>query len=163
MVALYRHLISQTFNPLNLILCPFFTRRYPNHLHFISQIWHIRPEFEHFLHVDNFYDGPGSTSSATVHRGGRPISKERESKGHGFQQKRKRDEEEDEEEEDDGQKSSRASGSKKGPKKFKRAFGFFVKDKRADAEARIGDASVSSATVHRHSDWRHQGVYSNKS
>ena len=72
------------------------------------------------------------------------MSKEKESKGHGSQLKRKRDEEEDEEEEDDGQKSSKASGSKKGPKKFKRAFGFFVKAKRADAEARIGDASVSS-------------------
>lgn len=120
------------------------------YLNFFSQIWHIRPEFEHFLNEDNFYDGPGSTSSATVHRGGRPVSKEKESKGHGSQLKRKRDEEEDEEEEEDGQKSSKASGSKKGPKKFKRAFGFFVKAKRADAEARIGDASVSSLC--RHSD-----------
>lgn len=113
------------------------------------QIWHIRPEFEHFLYEDNFYDGPGSSSSATVHRGGRPVSKEKDkdSKGHGSQLKRKRDEEEDEEEEDDGQKSSKATGSKKGPKKFKRAFGFFVKAKRADAEARIGDASVRSAAL----------------
>ena len=94
------------------------------------------------MHEDNFYDGPGSTSSATVHRGGRPVSKEKESKGHGSQLKRKRDEEE----EEDGQKSSKTSGSKKGPKKFKRAFGFFVKAKRADAEARIGDASVSSVS-----------------
>jgi hypothetical protein len=105
-------------------------------------VWHIRPEFEHFLLEDNFYDGPGSTSSATVHKGGRPVGKEKDSKG--SQQKRKRDDDEDDEEDEDAQKGSKgSSGSKKEPKKFKRAFGFFVKAKRADAEARIGNPAVS--------------------
>ena len=104
-------------------------------------MWHIRPEFEHFLLEDNFYDGPGSTSSATVHKGGRPVGKEKDGKG--SQQKRKRDEDEDDEEDEDAQKGSKgSSGSKKEPKKFKRAFGFFVKAKRADAEARIGNPAV---------------------
>ena len=75
-----------------------------------------------------------------MHKGGRPIGKEKESKG--SSQKRKRDDEEDEDEDEEAQKGSKGSGSRKEPKKFKRAFGFFVKAKRADAEARIGDPSV---------------------
>ena len=74
-----------------------------------------------------------------MHKGGRPIGKEKESKG--SSQKRKRDDEEDEDEDEEAQKGSKG-GSRKEPKKFKRAFGFFVKAKRADAEARIGDPSV---------------------
>lgn len=84
-----------------------------------------------------------------MHKGGRPIGKEKESKG--SSQKRKRDDEEDEDEDEDAQKGAKGSGSRKEPKKFKRAFGFFVKAKRADAEARIGDPSVridsNSATL----------------
>lgn len=67
----------------------------------------------------------------------------KEKDGKGSQQKRKRDEDEDDEEDEDAQKGSKgSSGSKKEPKKFKRAFGFFVKAKRADAEARIGNPAV---------------------
>ena len=110
-------------------------------------MWHIRPEFEHFLSEENSYDGPGSTTSATVHKGGRPAGKEKEkeSKTSQGQTKRKREDDDEEEDEDDAQKGSvkgASGGSKKEPKKFKRAFGFFVKAKRADAESKIGDPTV---------------------
>lgn len=119
-------------------------------------MWHIRPEFEHFLNEENSYDGPGSTNSATVHKGGRPAGKEKEvknSQGQGQgqgQTKRKRDDDDDEEDEEDNSKNGGkgiSGGSKKEPKKFKRAFGFFVKAKRADAESQIGDPTVSTGNI----------------
>jgi hypothetical protein len=77
------------------------------------------------------------------------VGKEKDSKG--SQQKRKRDDDEDDEEDEDTQKGSKgSSGSKKEPKKFKRAFGFFVKAKRADAEARIGNPAVNGLLCHLH-------------
>jgi hypothetical protein len=109
-----------------------------------KQIWHIRTEFEQFLHMENSYDSKASSSSSIS---GPKGGKSKEKEGKVLQVKRKRDEDGDEEEGEDGHKSKVAAGStpgggKKAPKKYKRAFGFFVKARRADAEEMIGDPSV---------------------
>lgn len=50
--------------------------------------------------------------------------------------------------------SSPSTGTKE-PKKFKRAFGFFVKAKRVEAEAQIGDTTVSNVRILLRSHHRH--------
>ena len=114
-----------------------------------------------------------NNASNSGHKGGRPVSKggkenskekekekekdkdSRDSKGssqnsnsNSSQVKRKRDDDDEEEDDEDTHKGAKGTSgvTRKDPKKFKRAFGFFVKAKRADAEASIGDPTVRYAS-----------------
>lgn len=116
-----------------------------------------------------------NNASNSGHKGGRPVSKggkenskekvqekekdkdSRDSKGssqnsnsnsNSSQVKRKRDDDDEEEDDEDTHKGAKGTSGvpRKDPKKFKRAFGFFVKAKRADAEASIGDPTVRYAS-----------------
>jgi hypothetical protein len=125
------------------------------------QVWHIKPEFEHYLHMENF-DGEedeqatkkakamktsaASNSKSPAHSQHSKTSKSDSGSGSA---KRKREEEENADEQPQQQQQqpqphkSAKVGAAKEPKKFKRAFGFFVKAMRADAEAKIGDPKAS--------------------
>ena len=86
------------------------------------------------------------TDSQTSTSKPKPITPSASKSPGATQGKRKREDAEDEPTTKDVSKQSSAV---KEPKKFKRAFGFFVKAKRAEAEAQIGDASVC---------WLHRAV-----
>jgi hypothetical protein len=79
-----------------------------------TKVWYIKPEFEHLLHQE---------SSAVKISG----------------EKRSREDSEDISISPSKQGATGGGGQPpKEPKKFKRAFGFFVKDHRAEAEAQLG-------------------------
>ena len=94
--------------------------------------------------MENFYDGTAHSQSKHVRQSN--IIKVK-GKGATVSIKRKRDEFVDEND-DDGHGISSTQGGEQGssraPKKMKHAFGFFVKAKRAEAEASIGDPMVGN-------------------
>lgn len=115
-------------------------------------IWYLRPEYEKYLDMENFESalpekpaaasaGKGSKSkkgaaAAAVATSGAVVSgspDEHASGGKGkATSKRPR-------EKDSGELEAGAEGTSAGmPKKFKRAFGFFVKAKRAEAAKTLG-------------------------
>ena len=115
----------------------------------VKQVWHIRPEFQHYLTMENFHDekafaaaAAAASSSSAV-----PEKKVKTEKGTAAKEKttsaaaakRKRDEDDN----DDGERGGKGGSTPAGkePKKAKHAFGFFVKAKRSEAEAEIGDAN----------------------
>jgi len=92
-------------------------------------VWHLREEYEKFLHMT-----PEEAVAAAVHL---PPSETTASA-------KKRKVEDDEEPAHHGTPGGGEDG--KEPRRFKRAFGFFVKAKRAEAEAQLGaSASVTDA------------------
>ena len=93
-------------------------------------IWHIRPEFERYLHMSSSDAmSASSSSSSSSSSGAADVGSSAK--------KRKNDDTEDAGE-------AAGSGGAKEPRRYKRAFGFFVKSKRAEAEAQLGtSASVS--------------------
>lgn len=126
------------------------------------KVWHIKDEFAHFLEQP----GPGgyapvaaaaasSSSSSAPPKTPKSEGKVKEEKGTSAAKatpgKRKRDSSGgDDGEAADGGDGNNAGSATKEPKKFKRAFGFFVKAKRAEAEEQLGeDAVVSEQTVMR--------------
>jgi hypothetical protein len=100
--------------------------------HTVRQVWHIRSEFSRYLMMDNF-ESEGTKAEGFT----KGDEKDKSSKA---TPKRKRDDE----------KATGSSGAVSGPdssepKKYKRAFGFFVKDKRKEAEVAVADPAVSRA------------------
>lgn len=104
-------------------------------------IWHLRPEYEQFVHM--------SPEEAVAAAAALPPSENTASATAGTSSAKKRKAETAEPaEEENGHGSpagvSNGAGGEKEPRRYKRAFGFFVKDKRAEAEAQLGStASVS--------------------
>ena len=102
----------------------------------VKQVWHIRPEFQHYLSMETFYDAKAAADamavSAVTGKGGKPGPKP-------TAPKRKR---EDDDDDDAGKGGKGGSTPGKEPKKAKHAFGFFVKARRAEAESQIGDNTV---------------------
>jgi hypothetical protein len=108
----------------------------------VKQVWHIRPEFEHYLTMENFYDGQAPAQPAKGAKSGPKEKASSSSSSSGGAAKRKR-----EDDDDDGDSGPKGKGGStptggREPKKAKHAFGFFVKAKRAEAEVEVGDASV---------------------
>jgi hypothetical protein len=109
-------------------------------------IWHLRSEFEKYLDMDNF-EGSSPAPTAPKGKGGKKsgtatgASAGEESKGG----KRKR--------ESEGvsvasvEAPPPAAGDGAMPKKYKRAFGFFVKAKRAEAAQTLGNNNVSTTFI----------------
>lgn len=86
------------------------------------RVWHIRPEFQRYLE-----DGAKTAESSKR----KASSNATDDKDTGSSRKK-------------AKKEEPLEIDRNGPKKFKRAFGFFVKAKRAEAEAQLGpEASVS--------------------
>lgn len=119
------------------------------------KVWHIRDEYAHYLGEP----GPGGYAAVAPSAAsggaaapktpkGAAVKEEKEKTVKSTPNKRKRDtSNEDEEGEAAGGTGGPSSASKE-PKRFKRAFGFFVKAKRAEAEEQLGDdAAVSQSTV----------------
>lgn len=99
------------------------------------KVWHIKPEFAKFLTMEvdqpafSAADRGEGQSSAVTDSGKRKAAAvlDGDAKGAGSAKKARKD--------DDAQAQE--------PKKFKRAFGFFVKAKRSEAEEKLGaDTSV---------------------
>ncbi len=102
------------------------------------KVWHIRDEFLKYLHMA---DGSAAAKTPKKEKAAKPEKEAAAPKSAAKSTpKRKRDEE----------AAASSSSAKEGgganskePKKFKRAFGFFVKAKRAEAEETLGEnASV---------------------
>lgn len=101
-------------------------------------MWHIHPDFEKYLEMENF-ESPEPEERPVIHK-----TKKNKSTADGGAPKglSKRKIEE--------TSASAAPATSpapavvvKEPKKLKRAFGFFVKDKRNEAEAKVQNPSVS--------------------
>lgn len=90
-----------------------------------SKVWYIRPEYQHFVKF---------SQSATKAESG-------------SSKKRARDDAFEPGSPEQGSAPSSSSKPPKDPKKFKRAFGFFVKDKRVEAERRLGADSEVRAIL----------------
>ena len=119
-------------------------------------IWHIRPEFERYLHMTSSEAaaagaaaaGASATSSAAAN-GAAEVG--------ASSKKRKKEETDDADGGDaptpnggahsNGNGSAAAAATAKEPKKYKRALGYFVKAKRAEAAEQLGDAAVVSEIV----------------
>ena len=114
-----------------------------------KQIWHIRPDFEHFLYMENFATGDGERSSASKSKSQSKDKATKDTSNGSTSAKRKRDDDSSpitKNNKEEGSSASSAAAGKE-PKKYKRAFGFFVKAKRPEAEKRIGDSSVSAVIL----------------
>ncbi len=95
------------------------------------KVWHVKAEFAKYLDMDS-----AELQEVAVSAGKRKLSHDPESKTGPQQSKRAKKEE-------DVVSDENPISSVREPKKFKRAFGFFVKAKRAEAEAELGpEASV---------------------
>jgi hypothetical protein len=108
-------------------------------------IWYVLPEYEKYLHMENFE----SISSEPPEKSAKPASKSKKEKATTSAAVA-------EEEPASGSKSKAAKRPRESdtagvpvpaqpsmPKKFKRAFGFFVKAKKAEAEKALGPGHVN--------------------
>lgn len=93
--------------------------------------WYLKTEFEQYL------AGSSSAGASSTKEGGESSSKSKTPK------KRKLEKEE------DGQPQEGDSREVKEPKKFKRAFGLYVRDHRDEADQKLGDIEdVSMQTIY---------------
>lgn len=106
-------------------------------------IWHLRPEYEPFVNM--------TPEEAVIAAASLPPS---EVSATTSSAKKRKAEPEAEEENGHGSPAgtngaAAGAGGEKEPRRYKRAFGFFVKEKRAEAEAQLGSsASVSALFVY---------------
>ena len=102
-------------------------------------VWHVRPEYQQFIDMT---PEEAAVAAASIVPSEAPTSAKK---------RKKAEMNDDEDGEGEGAAANSASlegFSGKEPKRYKRAFGFFVKAKRADAEAQLGtSASVSACFI----------------
>ena len=99
-------------------------------------VWHLRDEYEKFLHMT-----PEEAVAAAAH-----LAPAESVPASAKKRKAEDGEEADTPAHGNGNGASTPGGADKEPKRYKRAFGFFVKAKRAEAEAQLGaTASVTDA------------------
>lgn len=97
------------------------------------KVWHIKPEFVRYLDESSECDAPDLSSAVELESGKRRPTADVDPNLQSASKRARKDEE----------SSPVAMPAVSEPKKFKRAFGFFVKAKRPEAEAHLGpDASV---------------------
>ena len=118
-------------------------------------IWHIRPEFEKYLHMTSseaiaaaanaapssqqtVVSAASSSASSSTGAGAAATSSQSSTVAGGSANAKKRKTEEVEEAETT---TGGAGGEVKEPRRYKRAFGFFVKAKRAEAESQLGESA----------------------
>jgi hypothetical protein len=115
------------------------------------QVWHINPEFQQYLEMENFDMDEINEPQVSAPKPKKvKASNAEKSEGKGTidsffpskSQKRKLDDSQSSDKAGNGASSSSIDATPKEPKKLKRAFGFFVKAKRAEAETLVKDPQV---------------------
>ncbi len=133
---------------------------------FRCKLWHIKPEYEHFLRDGDTTahkipeskpssggavksKADGKSESSKVKQPKTPVSASKPASAATSVAKRRRNEDDDVDADPPTNEVVLATTpSAKEPKKYKHAFGFFVKVKRPDVEAELGSA-VSLHSRHR--------------
>lgn len=98
----------------------------------MAQIWYIKPDYERFLDMENF-EGDVEPGTTTKEKAKRPRESVGTGGGGGGGSAAKPAA---------PSSTAREKDDADGPKKYKRAFAWFVKDKRAVAEKKVKDVEV---------------------